>query len=59
MRSIVGSLPGHGTIIVERSTDLIEWQPIQTNTITGDIFELVQLTAPGGWPQFFRALIRY
>lgn len=59
IRSMIEGLPEQGTIIIERSTDLIEWQPIQTNTIAGDTFELVQPIDPGGPPQFFRALIRY
>jgi len=56
---MIEGLPGQGTIIVERSADLIEWQPIRTNTITGDTFELVEPIDPGGPPQFFRALIRH
>jgi len=58
LRSMIGGLPGRGTIIVETSKDLIEWQPIQTNTITGDSFELVEPISPSSPLQFFRALIR-
>ncbi len=58
VRLMTAALPEQGTIIVEKSTDLMEWQPIQTNTITGDTFECVQPIDPGAPPQFFRALIR-
>lgn len=58
IRSTIEGLPGHGMIVVEGSTDLIEWQPIQTSTITGDTFELIAPINAGGRPQFFRAQIR-
>ena len=57
-RSTISGLPEQGTLIIEISTDLIEWQPVQTNTITGDAFELVEPINPTSPSQFFRALIR-
>jgi hypothetical protein len=59
IRSLVEGLPGQGTIIVERSTDLIEWHPIRTNSVTGETFELVEPIRLDSPQQFFRALIRY
>jgi len=55
---MIGGLPGQGKIIVERTSDLIDWRPIQTNTITGQTFEWVERIHPGGPSQFYRALIR-
>jgi hypothetical protein len=59
IRSLVEGLPGQGTLIVESSSDLIEWQPIRTNSIPGDSFELVEPISPSSPQQFFRALITY
>ena len=59
LRSMIEGLPSQGTIIVESSTDLIEWQPIRTNTITGDTYELVEPISPTSPLQFYRALIRH
>jgi hypothetical protein len=59
LRSMIVGLHRQGTIIVERSTDLIGWQPIQTNAITGDTYELVEPITPSSPHQFFRALVRY
>ena len=58
LRSMIQGLVGHGKIIVESSTDLIEWLPVHTNTITGDTFELVEPIGPGSQRHFFRAVIR-
>ena len=57
IRTTIKGLPEQGTCIIERSTDLIEWQPIQTNTITRDSFELVEPISPSSPHQFFRAII--
>jgi hypothetical protein len=59
LRSIIRNLPEQGMLIVERSTDLVEWQPIQTNTIAGDTFALAEPINPNSPHQFFRALITY
>jgi hypothetical protein len=59
IRSMIGGLPRQGTIIAERSTDLSQWQPIQTNTIAGDTFDLAIPCSPGSPHQFFRVLIKY
>ena len=59
IRSMIRGLTGQGTITVETSIDLIEWHPIQTNTIAGETFELVTPISPGRSHQFFRALVMY
>jgi hypothetical protein len=56
-RSTIRGLSGQGTIVIERSTDLIRWQPVETNTINGGGFELVIPISRNDPAQFWRALI--
>jgi hypothetical protein len=59
IRSMIGGLPAQGTLIIERSADLVEWQPFRTNTITGDAFEWLEPINPSSPHLFFRALVRH
>ena len=58
-QSTVRGLSGQGTIVIESSTDLTQWQPLQTNTISADTLEVIVPITRSDPAQFFRTLIRY
>lgn len=50
------SIPAHTTVVLEYSTNLSQWVPIQTNDTGGVFFEYATPVAPG--PKFYRLLLR-
>jgi hypothetical protein len=57
-QAAVNNLTGQGTLVIESSTDLVQWIPLQTNTISGLGYPFStswDTNAPAG---FFRARVR-
>ena len=53
----VSGFPGQ-EIVTEASTNLSQWTPIATNTITASSFDFVDAAAAGTAARFFRAVLR-
>jgi len=51
----VGGGTNQGFIIIEGSTDLLQWSPLRTNAALGDMFEFVDSTNTNMTRRFYRA----
>ena len=46
------------TYVIEASTDLVNWAPIQTNTLSGSTYNLVDQQSVNAAQRFYRAVLR-
>jgi hypothetical protein len=51
----VGGGTNQGFIVIEGSTDLLQWSPLRTNAALGDMFEFVDSTNTNMTRRFYRA----
>jgi hypothetical protein len=57
-QAAVNNLTGQGTLVIESSTNLPNWIPVQTNGITGLSYPLSTPWDSNSPGRFFRALVR-
>jgi hypothetical protein len=58
LTATVVSLAGWNTVILQSSTNLNEWQPIQTNTVSSPTLSITNLIDPSSPALFLRAAVQ-